>query len=272
MQNLIRRIEADPVFQATASPYLVVDRDLMMRAMNPAYLAATGRERGELLEQYIFDVFPDNPRLPDADGVQNLNASLETVLRSNRRHLMSIQRYDIPAPADREDFVLKYWSPVNSPVRDERGHVVGVLVHVEDVTTATEAARSLRDTPSDRESVPSGSVPSGGVDEAAQAKMLVHVERVLTEAGVELAQLRTALSSRVLIERAKGVIMAQHGHDPDTAFAWLRKQARDSRTPLHEVCAAVISHAHPHTSPQTPLGGDPDRTKGDPPRGDAGLD
>jgi response regulator NasT len=267
MQELIRRIEADPVFQATASPYLIVDRNLMMRAMNPAYLAATERDRDELMEQYIFDVFPDNPTLPDADGVQNLNASLETVLRSNRRHLMRIQRYDIPAPTDRQDFVLKYWSPVNSPVRDERGHVVGVLVHVEDVTTATEAARSLSDTHSDREPV-----PSGRVDEAAQAKMLVHVERVLAAAGVELAQLRTALSSRVLIERAKGVIMAQHGHDPDMAFAWLRKQARDSRTPLHDVCAAVISHAHAHTPPQTPSGSDTHGTKGDPPRGNTGLD
>jgi two-component system, response regulator / RNA-binding antiterminator len=263
MQRLIRRIEADPVFQATASPYLIVDRNLMMRAMNPAYLAATERDRDELLDQYIFDVFPDNPTLPDADGVQNLNASLETVLRSNRRHLMRIQRYDIPAPTDHQDFVLKYWSPVNSPVRDERGHAVGVLVHVEDVTKATEATRSLRDTHSDREPL-----PSGRVDEAAQAKMLVHVEHVLTEAGVELAQLRTALSSRVLIERAKGVIMAQHGHDPDTAFAWLRKQARDSRTPLHDVCAAVISHAHPHT----PSGSDTHGTKGHPPRGNTGLD
>lgn len=56
----------------------------------------------------------------------------------------------------------------------------------------------------------------------------------------EVAQLRTALESRVVIERAKGVIMAKAGCDEDAAFAILVAWARDERRKVREIAADVV--------------------------------
>jgi two-component system, response regulator / RNA-binding antiterminator len=239
MDALLRAIEADPVFQHTDAPYLVVDRGLVIRAVNAAYLAATGSTRDELLGRYMFDAFPDNPDVPDADGVRNLNASLESVLRDSRRHRMHVQRYDVPTRSVPDDFVLKYWAPVNSPLPDERGRPAGVLHHVEDVTAVWSKMLRL-----DQSAPGEEPVTFDPEDQVGYARVLAHEDLVRSQATTEVAQLREALSSRILIEQAKGVVIAREGCDPDTAFAWLRRRARDTRTKLHDVCAAVVAGAH----------------------------
>ncbi len=54
-------------------------------------------------------------------------------------------------------------------------------------------------------------------------------------------QLTTALTSRTVIEQAKGLIAGRTGADLDTAFRSLRRYARDHNSKLHEVAQAVIS-------------------------------
>jgi len=246
MDALLRAIEADPVFQHTDAPYLVVDRDLVIRAVNPAYLAATGSTRDELVGRYMFDAFPDNPDVPDADGVRNLNASLESVLRAGRRHRMHVQRYDVPTRSAPGDFVLKYWTPVNSPLPDDRGRPVGVLHHVEDVTDVWSKVLRLDQVAPGEEPVTLD--PDDQVD---YARVLAHEDLVRSHATTEVAQLREALTSRILIEQAKGVVIAREGCDPETAFAWLRRRARDTRVKLHDLCAAVVANAHADQGPAT---------------------
>jgi ANTAR domain len=53
-------------------------------------------------------------------------------------------------------------------------------------------------------------------------------------------QLQTALDSRVLIEQAKGVLMASEKVDVQTAFNRLRRRARSTSRPLLEVAREVI--------------------------------
>ncbi|WP_443078054.1 PAS domain-containing protein [Streptomyces sp. SP17KL33] len=55
-------IDYAALFVATPSPYLVLGPDLLIIDVNQAYLRATGRTRNDLLGQYLFDAFPDNPR------------------------------------------------------------------------------------------------------------------------------------------------------------------------------------------------------------------
>jgi PAS domain-containing protein len=88
-----------PVFTETVAPYLLLDDDLTIRAVNDAYLRATQRDREEFIGTHVFDAFPDNPADPSASGVRNLAASLERVLRTATTHQMTIQRYDV-APTD----------------------------------------------------------------------------------------------------------------------------------------------------------------------------
>jgi GAF domain-containing protein len=59
----------------------------------------------------------------------------------------------------------------------------------------------------------------------------------------EVGQLRQALTSRVLIEQAKRVLVAREGLDPETAFQRLRRQARSSARPMADVAGEVIAQA-----------------------------
>jgi hypothetical protein len=54
-------------------------------------------------------------------------------------------------------------------------------------------------------------------------------------------QLQTALSSRIIIEQAKGMVAAQHNVTVDRAFALLRKHANDHNASLHSVAEAVVN-------------------------------
>jgi len=53
-------------------------------------------------------------------------------------------------------------------------------------------------------------------------------------------QLQSALTSRVLIEQAKGYAAAKAGTDPETAFLALRRHARDNNKRLTDVAKSVV--------------------------------
>lgn len=128
------RIDYRALFAATPSPYLVLGRDLVIVDVNQAYLLATGRPRAELVGQYLFDAFPDNPADPDADGVRNLSSSLHWVLRSKEPDTMAVQKYDIPVTGRPGAFEERWWSPINTPVLGPDGQVEWIIHRVEDVT------------------------------------------------------------------------------------------------------------------------------------------
>jgi len=65
----------------------------------------------------------------------------------------------------------------------------------------------------------------------------------------ELAgQLQWALDRRVMIEQAKGILMAREGLDERAAFERLRGYARSTRQPLEPVAAELIK-GHPLPAP-----------------------
>lgn len=77
--------------------YLILSPDLYIITASDAYLKATETTREAILDRHIFDAFADNPDLTDGDdGVQNINASLQAVLRTKKPDYMRIQRYDVP--------------------------------------------------------------------------------------------------------------------------------------------------------------------------------
>ncbi|HEV2823788.1 MAG TPA: GAF and ANTAR domain-containing protein, partial [Actinomycetota bacterium] len=57
----------------------------------------------------------------------------------------------------------------------------------------------------------------------------------------EVGQLRQALTSRVLIEQAKGILAAREGLDPEAAFQRLRRQARNTGRPIADIAGEVIA-------------------------------
>ena len=72
---------------------------------------------------------------------------------------------------------------------------------------------------------------------------LVYTSVTLASRELELAQLRQALTSRIWIEQAKGVLAATQGTDPEVAFQQLRARARSSSRKLAEVAQEVVQDA-----------------------------
>lgn len=56
-----------------------------------------------------------------------------------------------------------------------------------------------------------------------------------------IAQLEHALSSRIIIEQAKGVIAVLRDITPDEAFVLLRNRARGNGRNIHEVAAEIVA-------------------------------
>jgi hypothetical protein len=83
----------------------------------------------------------------------------------------------------------------------------------------------------------------GAGEFARVAGELVNTSVELAAQKLEVAQLRQALTSRVWIEQAKGVLAATQGIDPEVAFQQLRARARSSSRKLAEVAQEVVQDA-----------------------------
>jgi PAS domain-containing protein len=136
------RPQYEAVFAAAPSAYLLLAPDLTIVGATDAYLAATMTVREEIVGRHLFDVFPDNPDDPAADGVRNLRASLERALATSRPDRMPIQKYDIRRPESAGGgFEPHWWSPLNLPVLGPDGTVQHIIHWVEDVTELVELKR-----------------------------------------------------------------------------------------------------------------------------------
>jgi PAS domain S-box-containing protein len=123
------------LFESAPGSYLVLSPDLIIVVVSDAYLRATMTNREAIVGRHLFDVFPDNPEDPLADGVRNLRASLEAVVSRREADAMPVQKYDIRRPeGEGGGFEERYWSPVNSPVLREDGELAYIIHRVEDVT------------------------------------------------------------------------------------------------------------------------------------------
>lgn len=137
-------MQADPLspgldyrhlFESLPGLYLILRPDLVIVAVSDAYLQATMTKRQDILGRGLFEVFPDNPDDPTADGSGNLRASLERVIRHRRADTMAVQKYDIRRPeSEGGEFEVRYWSPVNSPILSQTGEVIHIVHRVQDVT------------------------------------------------------------------------------------------------------------------------------------------
>jgi transcriptional regulator with GAF, ATPase, and Fis domain len=96
------------------------------------------------------------------------------------------------------------------------------------------------------------SVGSLGREDLALAQALAHVasvalvqDKAAADKDLVVSQLNTALSSRVVLEQAKGVLAQLGGLDMDEAFSALRWYARDHNQRLSEVAASVVARDLP---------------------------
>ncbi|RNI30034.1 PAS domain S-box protein [Rufibacter immobilis] len=131
------------VVQELPGLHLFLSPDLIILEATDAYLAATFKDRS-IIGKYIFDIFPDNPDVPEANGVLNLRQSLEYARDQKVPHEMALQRYDVTRPQELGGgFEEKYWQPYNKPVLNQQGEVT-CLIHT--VVDVTQEQRNMKET------------------------------------------------------------------------------------------------------------------------------
>ena len=132
-------------FNAAPGNYLLLHPDFRIAGVTDAYLAATMTRREDIVGRGLFEVFPDNPEEPTADGVRNLRQSLVRVIATRRADRMPVQKYDIKRPDDEGGgFEERYWSPLNSPVLGANGEVELIIHWVEDVTDLVRIKQEMQ--------------------------------------------------------------------------------------------------------------------------------
>ncbi|RYF96748.1 MAG: hypothetical protein EOO02_21715, partial [Chitinophagaceae bacterium] len=129
--------------ETAPSMFLVLSPDLYILTASDLYLQATRNRRELIVGKHIFEAFPDNPDLPDADGVKNINASLQEVLRTRKAHVMRFQRYDVPDINAPGKFITRYWDPSHTPVLDKDGNISYIVQLATDVTDQVILRRQL---------------------------------------------------------------------------------------------------------------------------------
>lgn len=129
-------------FETAALPLLLIDPGPGLRIVdaNKVYAAAAMIQPGRIAGEKLFNVFPDNPGDPGADGVANLFDSFRIVAETGRPHAMAVQRYDVRGPTGK--FEERYWQPHNSPVLNEQGELAFILNRAVDVTARFRAPPS----------------------------------------------------------------------------------------------------------------------------------
>lgn len=143
--DTLRTLETAP------SMFLVLSPTLYILTASDLYLEATQNKRAYLVGKHIFEAFPDNPELPDADGVKNINASLQEVLRTKKTHVMDIQRYDVPDIANPGKFIQRYWDPSHTPVLNEDGEIEYIIQLATNVTDQVLTRKALAESKSAQE-------------------------------------------------------------------------------------------------------------------------
>lgn len=128
------------LFEALPAPYVMLDRDLTIVGANDAYYRATMTRRGEVVGHHLFEVFPDNPADPEAEGETSLRASLARAVRDHGTDVIPILRHDMRSPEG--EFVERFWSPSVTTVWKPEGELAYIVLHIEDVTEIVNATKS----------------------------------------------------------------------------------------------------------------------------------
>ncbi|OEJ42801.1 protein phosphatase [Streptomyces agglomeratus] len=185
-------IDFTAFFDATPSPYLMLDTDLVIRYANTAYLQTTGRTRDQLIGKYFFDALPANPGTLD-DTQQDLKASLRRVLDTGQSDTLVLQRYDIPALDQPGGFEERWWSEIHTPILGPDAKVRWIVQRAEDVTAFVHSrlARQLTEEFTEREK-------GMAAELYARAGELNRLNQELREAHARERQVAVALQEAML--------------------------------------------------------------------------
>ncbi len=181
------------LFEGSPGLFLALTPGFRIVAVSDAYAKATMRRREDLVGMGIFEAFPDNPGDAAASGVANLRRSLERVRDTGEPDTMAVQKYDIPKPESAGGgFEVRWWSPMNCPVKGSDGRVEFIIHRVEDVTEFVRMKQA-------------GSVSQQLAAELMQKTSAMESEVYLRAQEVQVANLKLQRANDALATREREV-------------------------------------------------------------------
>ncbi len=142
-QNAFPSFHYLKILENAPNSYLILDSDLHILTATDLFLEATKTSREYIRGKHIFEAFPDNADLPGVNGVNKINASIQQVISTKKRHKMEVQRYDVPDIDNPGKFITRYWEPEHSPVLDEFGDIQYIIQHAQDITDKVKRLEEL---------------------------------------------------------------------------------------------------------------------------------
>lgn len=130
--KVVSRFRKDFATSETACLLLDPRPGLRVVDINDAYAELLWTSARAACGERIFDLFPENPEEPRADGMANSHASLKATAENGTAQRMTGQRYDMRDAGGR--FVERYWNAVNTPLLDDKENLSFLLLQVEEVS------------------------------------------------------------------------------------------------------------------------------------------
>src|SRR3984893_6093582 len=120
------RLDFEAVFNSLPAPWLVMDRDFNIVALNQAFLDATVQSRETLAGTNIFTAFP-----AAREGRHILQDSLERVRNKGVVDVLPSVSYAVAVNGRTEE---RLWCCTHVPVRDKNGQVAFLLKSAQDIS------------------------------------------------------------------------------------------------------------------------------------------
>ncbi len=126
-----RELDFEAVFNSLPAPFLVMNADLEIVAINQAYLDMTKRSRESLIGAAIFTAFP-----AEGEGLRVLQDSFARVRDQGTVDVVPMVPYSMPVE---DGFEQRFWSCTHVPIRGDDGKVAFVVKNAHDITELKQA-------------------------------------------------------------------------------------------------------------------------------------
>lgn len=124
------------LFESAPGKFLVIEpENYAVVAISDAYLDAVMRKRSEITGRPLFDIFPDDPADPDANGRAVVTATIERVKETGLAEALPLVRYPVERPAEQGGgYEERWWLSVFSAVKGRDSATSYIICRSEDVT------------------------------------------------------------------------------------------------------------------------------------------